>query len=408
MRDMWEYTLNLNEDELKRLMMHIVEMEKIGSDYFFLDENCSYNLLLLLEIARPDVELSSHLIISVEPIDTLRVVLDEKMVLSREYRPSLYMQMMQKKEVLSGRELDAVVGFANGDVGIDALSAEAVAGNNTACMYDLASDYLKFLAVKDLINKENYQKRILEVLRKRSALSKEQSYSVPVVAPSPPETSHRSNKLSFSYGRYLYQNFAELTYRPTCHDLIDSDLGLAKNTEIVFGNTSVRYYTETKKVKFQRFDLLKIKAIPPSNTFYMPKCFMWYAGLQQSPVPDKQDALAGYLNFGGGYSYSFGNPFHIYALFKTDTAYSGKYRYNSLFAFGGHAGVITDIGDIWKSYAYGEVLYVPWGDKTPVYRVCVQERLKISRYVEILGEYKREFIFKRTTNEMSASFQLLF
>jgi len=177
---------------------------------------------------------------------------------------------------------------------------------------------------------------------------------------------------------------------------------------MVFGNTVVRYYSESKKFKLQNFDLLKIISLPSSNRFYAPNCFMGYAGLKQSPVPHGEDSLTGYLNFGGGYSVSFTRLFHIYGLVQTNLNFSDRYRYDSLSAFGGKAGILSDFWDVWKSHIYGEALYVPWGNKTPVYRIATEQRLKISSYVEITGEYKREYIFKRHTNEVLGSANLLF
>jgi len=188
MRDMWEYTLNLNESELRRMVMHIVEMEKIGSKYFFLDENCSYNLLGLLEVARPGVNLTSHFIATVEPVDTLRVVIKEDLVAKREYRPSLYAQILRKAAMLSDRETKAVIAFAHGDLDGTVLSGEASKGNSAACVYDLAADYLKFLAVKDQISESDYRKRILDVLKRRSALAQTDQCIDSVEIPSPPES----------------------------------------------------------------------------------------------------------------------------------------------------------------------------------------------------------------------------
>ncbi|MDO9080800.1 MAG: DUF4105 domain-containing protein, partial [Desulfuromonadales bacterium] len=50
-RDIWEYTLNLNPEESRRLMLHTWELQSISSDYYFFDENCSFMLLFLLEAA---------------------------------------------------------------------------------------------------------------------------------------------------------------------------------------------------------------------------------------------------------------------------------------------------------------------------------------------------------------------
>jgi hypothetical protein len=56
-RDIWEYELNLSEAEVKRMLLHIWELGNSFSWYYFFDENCSYNMLWLIEVARPTVYL---------------------------------------------------------------------------------------------------------------------------------------------------------------------------------------------------------------------------------------------------------------------------------------------------------------------------------------------------------------
>ena len=71
-RDIWEYRLNLTPDELKKMLYHIWELEGIGTDYYFFDENCSYHLLFLLEAARPSLQLTDAYGLWVIPIDTVK------------------------------------------------------------------------------------------------------------------------------------------------------------------------------------------------------------------------------------------------------------------------------------------------------------------------------------------------
>ena len=52
-RDIWEYGLNLTQEETSQMLRHVWEMRSAWFDYYFLDENCSYHLLSLLETARP-------------------------------------------------------------------------------------------------------------------------------------------------------------------------------------------------------------------------------------------------------------------------------------------------------------------------------------------------------------------
>lgn len=73
-RDIWEYDLNLNQHELTRLLTHLYELKDTYADYFFLTENCSYNLLWLLEIARADTDLVSLFHLKAIPIDTIKAI----------------------------------------------------------------------------------------------------------------------------------------------------------------------------------------------------------------------------------------------------------------------------------------------------------------------------------------------
>jgi len=87
-RDMWEYGLNLDKTEVVRLLMHAYEMDLIYSDYFFFDENCSFNLLFMLEAARPGLDLTGRMGAWVMPLDTIRAVKESGLVSEVHYRPS--------------------------------------------------------------------------------------------------------------------------------------------------------------------------------------------------------------------------------------------------------------------------------------------------------------------------------
>ena len=50
LRDIWEYELNLSEEENMFLVFHIWEMLGVKSSYYFLKENCGYRIAELLEL----------------------------------------------------------------------------------------------------------------------------------------------------------------------------------------------------------------------------------------------------------------------------------------------------------------------------------------------------------------------
>ena len=59
-RDLWEYRLNLTEDQVERLLMHTWEMGNASFDYFFFKENCAYHILSLLELANLEIHLTDR------------------------------------------------------------------------------------------------------------------------------------------------------------------------------------------------------------------------------------------------------------------------------------------------------------------------------------------------------------
>lgn len=87
-RDMWEYRLRLSEDEVRKMVNHCWELHNISSSYYFLDENCSYNLLFLIEAARPELRLTEKTGIFVLPTHTIRIALESGILEEAHYRPS--------------------------------------------------------------------------------------------------------------------------------------------------------------------------------------------------------------------------------------------------------------------------------------------------------------------------------
>ena len=101
-RDIWEYRLAVGPDDIRRLLLHVYDLRGIASDYYFLSENCSYNLLWLLDVMRPGqwnlVHQTKPWVI---PTDTIKLLYDEKLIASAHYRPS----RAQRVKIMS-QELD--------------------------------------------------------------------------------------------------------------------------------------------------------------------------------------------------------------------------------------------------------------------------------------------------------------
>ena len=82
-RDLWEYELALTPAEVRQMLLVFWDWRGITSPYYFLSRNCSYELLGLIEMARPGLDLQSQFPVAVIPTDTVRAVLKEKDLLKR-------------------------------------------------------------------------------------------------------------------------------------------------------------------------------------------------------------------------------------------------------------------------------------------------------------------------------------
>lgn len=96
MRDMWEYRLNLTDDEKDRLLRHVFDLAGIYSKYFFTGENCSYNLLFLIEAARPETKVTER-IGGVEPVETVKLIYESGLADKIEYGRRFIQKSKAKK-----------------------------------------------------------------------------------------------------------------------------------------------------------------------------------------------------------------------------------------------------------------------------------------------------------------------
>jgi hypothetical protein len=87
-RDIWEYRLKFNPKEIERVTLHMIEMQRYYSDYYFNSENCSYNLLWFIDLARDGLNLTDDFNYIVTPMDTIKAIRDKGLIELSIFRPS--------------------------------------------------------------------------------------------------------------------------------------------------------------------------------------------------------------------------------------------------------------------------------------------------------------------------------
>ncbi|MEK6777607.1 MAG: DUF4105 domain-containing protein [bacterium] len=360
-RDVWEYDLNLTEEETRRMFLHIWELRDIYSDYFFFDENCSYNLLFLLETARPELDLTGPCRPWVIPIDTVRIIRESGLVKEAFYRPSKATRISHIASQMSDAEQKAAVEVIAGETAPEDLTKKNLTRDGEIRILDLAAETIEFRYFEKELTREEYQRRYLALLNARSRLGQTDAAYTEIPAPFRPDLGHGSNRLSVGAGFYKKEFFQQVSIRPAYHNLLDADQGYLAGSQIDFGNLVLRYYPRAGKSELHALDLINIFSISPRDRFFKPKSWKVDTGFFQTTFSDGSDHLAYRLNSGRGFAYKrMGGLF--YSMLEADLLVSGRFRHHYALGLGGSAGWLKNMTESWKVYLRASKFYYELGD----------------------------------------------
>ncbi|MDQ6980092.1 MAG: DUF4105 domain-containing protein [Ghiorsea sp.] len=156
-RDMWVYTLNLNEDKTKLLIYHVWELIGQKFDYYFLDENCAYQLadLLGLVIEEPMVEdvawyVPVESFRRLEAIDNMyREQGRSKLIKSVTFIPSSQRKLNTILSKLNEKELDSMSKLMNegSEVTVEHV-IRSLTQNEKIHVLDAGLSYYNYLLIK--------------------------------------------------------------------------------------------------------------------------------------------------------------------------------------------------------------------------------------------------------------------
>ena len=278
-RDLWEYDLALDADELRWLLLHVWELRGIGSDYYFFDENCSWRLLFLLDVARPGLALHARWRPWVIPVDSLRWILDAGLVTTRRHRPSRRTRVLAELEALEPAARTRTKALAEG-------TADPAASTE-ARELEAAADLLQSRLAKGGVGLEDYRTRLLGITRARAQLPTLEP--VPVPAPAPPEQGHASARVDVVAGQDHGRPFGALRMRPAFHDLTDPEAGYEPGTRIDFAQVELRTYAYVP-LSLHRVDAVAIASLAPPDHLGWKPSYLLGTGVVAEPRRQDPDA----------------------------------------------------------------------------------------------------------------------
>ena len=320
-RDIWEFPLNLTAAETQRMVLHLWELKEVLFDYFFFDENCSYRVLELLEIARPGLELTDRFGLSAIPIDTVRAALEAGLSNSRQYRPSKVAELKQRLHYIPEYLQPRVIELSRDPAGIQQEWFQALQPPMQARLIEAAYKYLRYKQTgeeRDSKVAANSYSLLAGLKKQADVLPKEA-----LIEPGPPDLAHGSRRLSaeaVSQDGHQALNFG---LRLSLHSLEERAYGFLQGAQINIGNFEARIEDDAD-IRLQRFDLIDIFSLSASDEFFQPLSWKVITGIEREAIAGRERQTV-HVTGGAGYSRSFWPQSQVWALGM------GRLEYNSVF-----------------------------------------------------------------------------
>jgi hypothetical protein len=298
-RDLWQYPLQLKPEQLAMLVAHLWELGWTHFDYWYLSENCSYQLLAALEVAVPHARLLERLAWPVLPTETLKVAREAGLLGAPEYRPSLRSQFRQRLAGLDNGERWLV-----SDLASDPSTAVAhLPVERRVRVLDAAVELIDIrFAEEVLLDRDTPATRRRQRLLEQRSQLRVPSETLHVATPlvEQPDRGHGARRMSVGGGTVAGQaGYVSLEGRLALHDLADPPQGYPELGMLEFLAVRARLQGPRWTPRLERFDLVHAGSIVPLDRFQPRPSWEFRAGAIGRPdlCPTCVAAVAG---FGGG------------------------------------------------------------------------------------------------------------
>ncbi|MDX2166167.1 MAG: DUF4105 domain-containing protein [Deltaproteobacteria bacterium] len=414
-RDIWEYPLLFAPAEQDMLIAHLWELRGVEFDYYFFDENCSYQILALLDVARPSLQLTRQFPAWVIPADTVRAISDVPgLIGTPRYRPSLSTTLRHDARELPSGATDLVSQVADGTrAADDATLAELPARERAAVLGDAYELFRVRYANKRLLTPEE-QKRARAILLARSQVPVEGDPLPPVPVPAVrPDQGHRSNRASLGTGVRDNQYYLEASIRPAYHDLLDPLGGYTAGAEIDFMELVFRYYTKHEEARVHRFTLVDIVSLTPWDAFFHPISWTVGTGLENRLLPNGHDDLENeyvwHNHLGGGLAVAPWQGAIAYGLAQAIVDWSPELNDNFAVGPQGRVGLFAGPpDDRWRAELYGAVTGYVLGDQSQWYQGGLDLRITLTPQMDLRGGINGNCDFDQDWIEGGISWDVFF
>ncbi|HEX6950343.1 MAG TPA: DUF4105 domain-containing protein, partial [Nitrospira sp.] len=388
-RDIWEYRLDFSEEQVRRLLMHTWELGNAYFDYFFVDENCSYHILSLVEVAEPSIHLLDRFPFYTIPVDTVRLLAESGLVAEVVARPSRSTVVRRKREAMSDEERGWLNTLIADPEALKLESFRNLTQERQAFVLETVSDYLLMRGSGGPEEGGPFREKNKSILAARSQLRVLPTDLTIEPYVKRPDLGHGTSRVGIGAGWRNDRAFEEINARLAYHDLLDPEKGFTPDAQIEFFSIALRHYHNESQGRIERFGLINIMSLAPMDSLSQFPSWKVSLGMNTINLGSCQLCTNGYFNAGIGgavESHVLGRQVW-YAMAEVEADASKAYEESYRVGGGGTVGLLADITDRWKLLATGTYLRYGLGEKSEDIRWSVGQRYSFTTNLAFRVEY---------------------
>ena len=288
-RNIWNYELDLSEEEIKDFIYHIWELKSIKVPYNFINHNCgTATIFLLSNINEKFYKLNKKPWQT--PLDILKNIYNNDLIKNIELSPSDSYKIKMIQDNFTIEEAINIKKF------IKTENVNYIKNQESFVVADYLSGDL-VLRNKINVNKyNNIQNIIYNNFKGWEYINLKQKVKNPL-------ESQYSSAIKLSYENYKKYNVISLTFYPVYKEIYDNNSQYFNDFELNFLKTKINYNLSTNKININYIDLINIKSLNPSGILLPTLSFKLNLGYRELYELSENNGNIDF-NFGIGKAYN--------------------------------------------------------------------------------------------------------
>ena len=281
-RDIREYTLSLPPEKVRTFIDHVWEVRGSSFNYFFLDENCSYRLISMLDVVTPTHNLREQFTSHTIPVDTVKILQKHGLIASVKYIPSAKKRFYAQLSQLTPQQktkLNLLLSRTN--------AAENITDPAVLVMEE---KYHSIQIQADPAQKALHTYQVNQVVQRQHQINAAvPEHSAKIATRNPATESHDMLRLQTGWQRDEGSDYLLVGGRFAYHDFHDPLPAFQKGVQLDVLNFQLRInpYDNDDSVSIESIRWFNVQSYSPADTFFQEASWGVSASRQRELIGEK-------------------------------------------------------------------------------------------------------------------------